>query len=469
MKPLLLALTLALSLTAPAVAAPAPAVPFSTVSLPSSQVAMYALEDPRLPRVWYDLRFEAGERYVPANLAGMSALAAEVLNRGPASIPYGDYRQELFRLGAEINWKSDNRFLTAQVKSRPEHLARVTALVRQSASEPRLDEETFQQLKARLVGQRRAMNDDMSTIIFHYGSQKLWEFRPESRRTEGWVESLSKIERAELFGFLRTQLAAPETYVAAAGPMPASSLASTLEAPLAGWAKPFVAEPAAFPATGKQRAVVLIDKPGATDNQIVMLAPHRVSLTSGEAAAAEVFLAGMGYGLGARLGKTLRVERGLTYHASSGLRRGEWPSWYAYSFGGNEQAPKIVSGLYELFDQAKTGLSAEETARAKDQLLKSLATGMETPAEQIDAVAGAVGIGLPASYPFMRKQLIEGVTPAQVNAQAKRIAGLEGMVLFVMGDAATIKGPLAKALPAGTPIEVKSFEAISSEARAASK
>ena len=133
------------ALAAPA--APAPKVPFETRALPGSNAVLYAMQDNRLPRVWYDLYLEAGERYVPGRLAGLTSLAAEVLDRGPSTTPYETYRRDLFRQGVEISWEPTNHFMIAHVKCRPDQLAATTRLVRQTAAHPRLDAATFNQLK----------------------------------------------------------------------------------------------------------------------------------------------------------------------------------------------------------------------------------------------------------------------------------------------------------------------------------
>jgi len=142
----------------------------------------------------------------------------------------------------------------------------------------------------------------------------------------------------------------------------------------------------------------------------------------------------------------------------------EWPQWYAYSFGGITQTPKIVSGLFELFDGAKDGLTATEVATAKRELLQAYAADMESPAQQLDAVANAVGQGLPPDYPFKRPTLIAAVTPEQVKLPARLATGFQHATIVIMGDASKIKDPVVAALPKGTPLEVKTLAQLGSEA-----
>jgi zinc protease len=461
--PIALALVAALAAPIAAIAAPAPQVPFETRVLPGSGATLYAMQDARLPRVWYDLYLEAGERFVPAKFAGMTSLAAEVLDRGPSTMSFETYRRDLFRQGVEIDWEASNRFMIAHVKCRPEQLGAIGRLVRATVAQPRLDATTFAQLKDRVINQRTAMNDDMRALTFHYTKQKLWNFHPNARLPEGWAETLANVQRDDLKGFLAQRLGHPGAFVSAVGPLAPAKVASGLGPVLAGWATGIPTRLSAAPAVAPVRRVILIDKPGALDNQVYMLSPFSGALDSREAAAAEVFLAGMGYGLGARLGRTLRVERGLTYHASSGLRRAEWPSWYVYSFGANTKVPQIVSGIFELFDAAKSGLSNQEVTLAKDQLLKAQATEMETPPDQMRAVAAAVAQGLPASYPYMRPGLIKAVTPAEVQAQAKVLGELQTATLVIMGDASQVQKPVTAALPNGTELSVVKLSDLAAE------
>lgn len=450
------------SLVAPALAHPR--VPFRVATLAGSDARLYAEQDGRLPRVWYDVHLEAGERFVPKTLAGMSTLAALLLNRGPASEPYAQYKRALFLRDAEVDWQADNRFLTAHVKCRPADLAWATRLVRETVRHPRWDDVTFAQVHAEAVNQRRALNDDMSAVTFLYNKQRLWGFAPEMRLAQGWTTTLSGVTRADVQAYLTRALAHPGAFVSAVGPESAAQLAGAIAPTLAGWLRPFSPTRTAEPPTTGDRTAVLIDKPGATNAQVYLLGPLDVDLSSREAAAADVFLAGMGDGLDARLGKTLRVERGLTYYAGSGLRRMEWPGWYVYSYGGLKQTPQLLSGFYELFAAAKDGLSDAEVAETKDLLLKQQALSMETPPEQMAAVADAVGQGLPADTPFERPAQLRHVTAADVRAVAAKLATLPGASIVVMGDASKLEGPIAKALPQGTRLEVRKLSQLVDDA-----
>jgi zinc protease len=457
-------LLLAAALPAQALTPKAPEMPVSSIKLPGSGVPLYGMQDGRLPRVWYHLYLEAGERFVPARVAGLAGAVAKLLDRGPADMPLADYRREMFRRGADVRWEAGNRFLIAHVKCLPGDLGATTALLARTVRKPRLDDATVKQVLDVVVNERKALDDSMRDVTFIYGKQKLWDFRPEARQPEGWPESVAAVGKADLQGFIKQHLAHPNGFVATVAPITPQRVSFTLAPELAGWVKPFQGKRAAMPTQVMNRRVVMIDKPGATDNQIYALSPLPLDLTGKEAAAAEVFFAGMGYDLDARLGKALRVQRGLTYHAGSGLRRVEWPQWYAYSFGGITQTPKIVAGLFELFGEARSGLSAAEVAKAKSALLQGYAADMESPTQQLDAVAAAVATGLPPGYPFSRPKLIAGVTADAVKLPASLAAGLDHATIVIMGDMSKIRQPVVEALPKDTPVEVRKLEELGKEA-----
>ena len=454
----------------PAPAATAPAtpralrVPVASLRLPGSGVPLYALRDGRLPRVWWHLNLEAGERFVPTRFAGLSTVAADVLDQGPATMTVAAYRSYLFRRGAEISWEAGNRFLTAHVKCQPAQLAELAAMVRRTVREPRLGGGEFERSRERVLTLRKALDDDMRQATFNYGKQKLWEFRPEARLPDGWPRAIAGITQADAEGWMRQRLGHPAAFLAAAGPVAPYQLAKDTGRAFAGWLTPFKGGRSASPTLAAGRRVVLIDKPGATDNQIYFLSPYAVDLASPEAAAAEVYFAGMGRDLGSRLGNALRVVRGLTYGANAGLRQQEWPSWYFYSFGGMTQTPQIVAGAFELFAAAAQGLTDQEVARAKDQLTQDKLGDLETPPEQIAAVGGNVALGLPPDLTFRAPERLAAVTTAAVKGPAAIAGGIPDALIVVMGDASKLREPLAQALPAGTIVQVKSFAEIEDEA-----
>jgi zinc protease len=477
MRPIIVFVATLLLVAPPALARPAaPHVantstgsPVVTRTLAGSGAALYGLQDTRLPRVWYHLYLEAGERFVPARFAGLSSVAAEVLERGPASVPFASYRQDLFRRGTEIRWEASNRFLIAHVKCLPAQLPAVTALVKLTTQEPRLDDATFKQVLELVTNQRASEDDNMSLVTTAYGKQKLWDFRPEARLPDGWASAMLTIQRTDMTAYLKTHLAAPAGFVSTAAPVPPEKVAAGLAPVLAGWLKPLRTGRTPVPTGAMTRRIVLIDKPGATDNQIYLLSPLPVDLTRPDGAAAEVYFALMGSDLGSRLGKALRVERGLTYGANSAVRRVEWPQWFAYSFGGIVQTPKIVAGMFELFGAKSPAPTADEVVMAKSKLLQAYAADMESPAQQLDAVSAAVAQGLPASYPFERPHLIAATTLDKVVAVSKLATGFEHATIVVMGDASKLKDGLVGAVPAGTPIVVRKVTELGAEALAAGK
>lgn len=458
----------ALQLSPSALATEAPSGPSVAQRAIGPGAAMvYVMQDRRLPRADVALYLEAGERFVPANKAGLTSVLAELLDRGPAEVPEPQHRQELFRRGVEVSWEPGNRFLVAHLKAAPSDLGWLAMRVKKTLANPKLNAEEVKAAVDSTVGQRTALNDDMRALTFLWTKQALWNFAPAARLPEGWSESLKTVNAQDLKAFL-AQRSKASGFVAAASPNDVAGLVASLRQ---GWGQAWpsaLATPRTpVPAMQHSRRLVILDKPNATDMQIYALSPLPVALDGPQGAAAEVYLAGMGLDLGARLGKTLRVERGLTYGANSGVRQVEWPAWYAYSFGSLVNTPKLVGGFFELFAATKNGLPDAEVEGAKKKLLQARMIELESPLDQVRAVAFAVAQGLAPDFAFTREARLKAVTPDQVRAVAADLADLPQALLTVMGPAEKLKGPLQAVLPANTPIEVKALGDLPAQATAA--
>lgn len=458
----LLALAPQLHAQAAAPVAAGPQVAQSPLSPGGAMV--YAMQDPRLPRAEVALYFEAGERFVPANKAGLTSVLAELLDRGPANVPEPQHRQELFRRGVELSWEPGNRFLVAHLKAAPADLAWAAQRAKATLLAPKLGAEEVGAAVSNTVTGRTALDDDMRQATFVWAKQALWGFAPGARLPEGWVDTLKTVNAADLQAFLAARKQAAG-FVAAASPGHVAGLVAALRQGWGtGWPGALRQARSAPPALNHSRRLVLLDKPNATDMQIYALSPLPVPLDGPQGAAAEVYFAAMGMDLGARLGKTLRVERGLTYGANAGVRQQEWPSWYAYSFGSLVNTPKIVGGFFELFGATQNGLPEAEVEGAKKKLLQARLIELEGPSDQVGAVAFAVSQGLAPDHAFTREARLKAVTADQVRAIAHEVASLPQATLTVMGPAASLQGPLQAVLPQGTPIEVKALGALSAQA-----
>jgi zinc protease len=192
------------------------------------------------------------------------------------------------------------------------------------------------------------------------------------------------------------------------------------------------------PAKLARNTYTLIDKPGATDNQIMFIFPQKVKRDSPEWQVSQVTMDTLGGGLHGRLGKVLRSERGLTYHAGSNFSSTLMPYWLVWTFGGLEQTKPLLTGVPEVIEAyKKSSLSAEDLKESKARLMNSFQTGMELPKDRLMMKGWFYANGLPTDlaerFPKnLAKVDLKNLATFRQNLQSKTAA------VYVMGDKAKV-------------------------------
>ena len=143
-----------------------------------------------------------------------------------------------------------------------------------------------------------------------------------------------------------------------------------------------------------------------------------------------------GGGFGARLMKTLRVEKGLTYGVSSTMDPN--PFFSVWSGGGqtkNESAGEFVAGIRdEMKAIIEGGVTEAELADAKAYLIGSYPLGFDSNAKIAGNIMSIRQDELGIDYFDRRNALIEAVTLEDVNRAAATYLAPERYSFFIVGE-----------------------------------
>nr|HPI41875.1 insulinase family protein [Pseudobdellovibrionaceae bacterium] len=142
------------------------------------------------------------------------------------------------------------------------------------------------------------------------------------------------------------------------------------------------------PVNIKNRKYTLIHKEDATDNQIFILFPQSFEYGSPQWYQASLLQQLLGGGLGSALNKTLRVERGLTYGASSRMSGLNFPYWYINTFGGLKQTLPLLKGIDEVLTKFLTTPSEQVLFDSSVEIsLNAFQAGRELAIDRIGSQA----------------------------------------------------------------------------------
>ncbi len=395
--------------------------------------------DRSLPRETTYVIFETGAGSVPLAMQGLVRILNDVLDKGPSNLSEDEYRQKLFLLNGSLHFDCGPRLCSLSATAPAENLDEIIKLAAELLAAPKFDDATFADAKAKVIANRTSQESDMSYVLFYHATRDAFGYHPDTLDGNGSLHSLRSITLAQLreqFGRLYNL---KQAYFTAIGPVPPQKVKLCLESRfLAGTAPRY--QPTKHEELEVSRfkrpttKVTLIERAGATDNQILFIFPERVKTDTQEAIEGLIAFEILGGGLSGRLGDSLRTKRGLTYHATAS-RSLQGLSWTAYTFGGVAQTLGLLKGIPEVvMSFRKETLTAAEVADAIEKRTTSFKGATELARDRLFERIRYKAYGL--SPDFFKKFLVnvKRVRPAQVMRYVRQKISPEGGYLYVMGD-----------------------------------
>jgi len=225
-----------------------------------------------------------------------------------------------------------------------------------------------------------------------------------------------------------------------------TSVKATIEKALSAWPKG--GEPAkfAYPALPSPRpaTIFLVDKPGAAQSTFAIGNPGPPRSTP-DYYALQVMNTMLGGMFQSRLNANIREEKGYSYGVSSSFAFGKGPG--AFRSGGDIVSAKSDVALVEFMKELRgiggsRPITDEELATAKDSLIQRLPGTFGSVQSVNNAIVTLWTQGLPDNYYQQYAAKITEVRKEDVVRVAKQYIDLDHLTIVIVGDRASIEGPL---------------------------
>ncbi|MFZ5918597.1 MAG: M16 family metallopeptidase [Chloroflexota bacterium] len=384
---------------------------------------------------------KAGSMYEIDELAGLARLTASTVRRGTANRTFQEINETIESVGASLDIGASSQLTGFSGKSLSEDLPLLIEITADMLQHPVFPEAELQKARGQTITWLHQLEDNTQHKADRvFRSLCYPPGHPYARSTEGTLDSIQRIRRADLVAhyerFYRPRTAA----IVIVGDVQTEKIIPQLEAALGSWqaagddaddGAPDI--PAAPRPCGVRRSVAPMYNKTQVD--IVWGLPGLARLDP-DYYTARVANAILGQvGLMGRLGANVRDRQGLAYYASSdleaGLGAGPWLVFAGVAPDAVDRA--IDSILIEIVRLRDELVAEEELADAQDYLTGVLPLRLETN----DGVAGALieielyGLGL--DYLAQFPQRIRAVTRERVQAVAQTYLDPENYALAIAG------------------------------------
>ena len=421
-------------------------VPTSTKTTLANGAELIVSEKHGLPLVSFSLTFLGGSaQFEPADKRGAAGLTASMMSEGTKTRDGEALSNAMQLIGTSIGVGFGAESGGVSFVSTTGKFGPALDLVADVLLNSTFPADALERLRAqRLVSltQAKAQPGSVAARVFPrvlYGAAHPYG----AMTTEA---SLKAITRDDIVAYYKTYCQPGRAVIVVTGDVTAAGVKAMMDKALAGWAAGGTKPNFTYPTVPDKRptTIYLVDKPGAAQSTFAVGLPGPPRSTT-DYYAISVMNTMLGGFFQSRLNANIREEKGYSYGVSSGFAFGRGPG--AFRAGGDIISEKSDAALIEFMKELKgiqgaRPVTDEELKTAKDALVQRLPSTFDS----VSSISGAITMlwaqGLPDAYYQQYSAKVAAVTTADVLRVAKQYIDLEHLNIVIVGDRASIEGPL---------------------------
>jgi zinc protease len=375
------------------------------------------------PAVTLHLSVEAGSGHDPNDRLGLAHFVARVIDRGTRSRSAEQLAEAFDDRGVSLSVGVSRHLMSFACTCLADDVGDVLELVADVIREPAFAADQVEKRRSAILTSLRQDEDNPAVVSTEALMAVLYPGgHPYGRRAKGTASSVQAATRDDLAGFHRAHFSASGLRVVIVGDVARERAMELAGRAFGDWtAPPTPALTPSVPPAAAARHLTTIAMPGKVQSDI---AYGFTSLTRSDARYFPLVLMNtvLGqYGLGGRLGDSIRERQGMAYYVFSGFEANVAPGPLLVRAGVNPaNVDKAIASIdEELARMASEGVTASELDDSKRYLVGSMPRTLETNSGIAAFLHTAEFYGLGLDYDERLPALIEVVTLDEVHAVAR--------------------------------------------------
>jgi zinc protease len=399
-----------------------------------------------LPLVSFSISFIGGtNQFEPAGKRGVAALTTSMLTEGTKTRTGDQLSDALQLLGTNIGSGISGEEGAISFVSTTKNFDATLALLADMMLNSTFPAEALERLRARTLVNLTQAKDQPTVISSQVFAKILYgEGHPYGQRTT--EASVKAISRDDVIAFSKAYFQPGRAIITVVGDITAAKAKAAVEKVLASWTKSGDKPAFDYPKLPelKTAKIYLVDKPGAAQSVFNIGLPGPPRNTS-DFFAIQVMNTILGGMFQSRLNSNLREQKGYSYGVNSSFAFGKGPG--PFRAGGAIVSAKSDAALIEFMKEFKgilgdRPITDDELKVAKDSLIQRVPQRFSSVTAISDTITGLVIWGLPDDYYQNYAKNIAAVTKEDLMRVAQRYLDLNHLAIVIVGDRATIEGPL---------------------------
>ncbi|HEY2025435.1 MAG TPA: pitrilysin family protein, partial [Gemmatimonadaceae bacterium] len=426
--------------------APTLHVPQWTTTRLADGAQLIVVQKHDLPLVAVNVDFVGGATsFEPADKVGLANFTAAMLSEGTTTRTADQLSDAQQLLGTAINSTVANESGTIRFTALRDKWEPALALLADMMLNSTFPDSALQRIRARTLLQLTQARDQPNAMASNAFARITYgDAHPYGRvMNEGTVKAIT---RDDVVRFARTYFKPGRAVITVTGDVDPTSAKAAIEKALADWqpggSRPdFAYGPVPAP---KPRTIYLIDKPKAAQSVFSFGTPGP-SRSTPDYYALQVMNNLLGGLFQSRLNHDIREVKGYSYGVRSSFAYGRGPG--AFNAGGGIVSAKSDSALLGFMThfrgvQGAIPFTDDELAQGKASLIQSLPSRFSTVNGTAAAVSSIYTQDLPETFYRDFAANVNAVTKDDLLRVAKRYIDVDHLNMVIVGDRATIEGPL---------------------------
>ena len=448
----------------PAKAAPVPATrrvlppdlaPARALRLPvvkqitlANGLRVVVLEDHARPALWMRLAVtSAGAARDPQDKVGLAAMTASLLDQGTTTRTESQIADAIDSLGATLSASADDDYVLVAANGLSAYKDTLFNLLADVTLRPIFPDQELERYRTRTLSSIQAALGEPGTLATAAVNRLVFGNHPYGNFSLGTPATLAAVTRADVVRFHEENFAPQNATLFLVGDITLAEAEQKARAAFGAWPRKSLSQSVvpAPPAANARPRITLIDRPGAAQTEIRIGVrtpgykdPNRIAGT------VATTVLGLGQFEG-RLTREIRVKRGLTYGAASGVERKAGAGIFTIStFTKNASTGEVVKiALAEAEKLGRELTPAGELQDRKSFLNGSFAVSVATPDGVLARLVPAVLLGNGPGDLTERTQRVQAVTSAQIRQVMQGIAPARRAEIVLVGDRQAIEKQVA--------------------------
>jgi predicted Zn-dependent peptidase len=397
-----------------------------------------------IPKVTVTLTVLSGYSSDAADLTGLAALTADVVQEGTKTRTSKEIRRQVFGWGGSLSAAVSQDFSSLSVRGLSEYAPQLIELVADVAMNPALPADEIgilTQQRLQNVQRQKASPQFLANQQFR---RALFGEHPYARTGET-ESTLQAMDRPKIEAFHRSHYRPNNAFLLVVGAVDPNAVMTLAEKALGTWTRADVPKPS-FPAPPaiSGRHVYFVQRPNSIQSSISL---GNVAIKRSDPHWYDYQLANSIYGgaFNSRIVRNIREEKGYTYSPGSALTGFADAGFYRFNADvRNDVTGATLTEVFKEIDKMRAeGSDGSELQGGKAYLRGLFPIQTATQAGLANVLNTVYVFGLPKDYPETYRAKIAAVTPEQVKAAAGTLLGSEHSVIAIVGDYAKVKDQLA--------------------------